>query len=218
MGHVVSRSQRCKGINQAEFFQQVFDFSAQTPAGNGKGKLARHLAHEIDCAGKRGQPVTNGFPVGARLPRHQLVAPRGVERAAMAGVKVLHNSPVVESEVIAVVHVLCDSPTLPGRHFLGELQNQWLAVYDDPVKVKYDYAQQIRALPMIGICVNPAYFKTLTLKEPGHAIIHLMLGGDQMLLPNPHGFQFRRVTEPLRTASNKRMADAKTANQRIYYR
>src|SRR5579859_1267064 len=167
MGHVVSRSQRRKCVKQAELSQQVFDFSAQTPAGNGKGKLARHLAHEIDCAGKRGQPATNGFPVGARLPRHQLVAPRGVERAAMAGVKMLHNAPVVESQISVVVLILSDGPTLLRRHLLSEFQNQRLAVYDDPVKIKYDGAQQMWGLQMFGNKFKPGSLQDTRLKGAG---------------------------------------------------
>src|SRR5260370_268638 len=127
MGHVVSRSEHSERISQAELSQQVFDFRAKASAGDGKGKLARNFADEIDCAGKNRQSITDGFPVGARLPCNQFVAPHGVKRAAVAAEKMLHNAPVVESEVIAVVLLLSEHPPLLGRHLLSEFQNQRLA-------------------------------------------------------------------------------------------
>ena len=65
----------------------------------------------------------------------------------MAGVEVLDDAAVVQRQVVTVILFFADRPALQGGHFLGQLENERLTVYDDAIEIEDYGAQQVGKAP-----------------------------------------------------------------------
>jgi hypothetical protein len=61
--------------------------------------------------------------------------------------EVVDNATVIKSEVIAIIFLFREVPTLSGGHFLDELHDERFAVNEDAVKIKNDSAEQESGSP-----------------------------------------------------------------------
>jgi len=128
-------------LPQPELPQQVLDLRPQAAAGDGERVLGGNGADEVHRAGLGRQSFADRLPVGASLPRYQLVAASGIDGTAVTGVKVLHDAAVVEGQVIAIIFLGAHLPPFARRHLLRDAHDEGLAIHEDAVEVEDDSAQ-----------------------------------------------------------------------------
>src|SRR5437879_10538584 len=120
----------------------MLDFASQAAARNGEGVFYRRLVDELHGARQRRQAVADESRILAGFPGDQSVPPRGIHFAAVAAVQALDNAAVVERQIVAVILLFGEFPALFCGHFLGELEDERLAVYQDAVEIEDEGAQQ----------------------------------------------------------------------------